>query len=151
MQQVKISVNPVCSVPEDQYNADSIDCEIGTAVDKPARLHAAIVIADELQKECRSEQRRNAEQQHRNAEPRIHNADMINRKCKCAQQRTGLRESCTAEALCQKSAEERFLKKGIDQRDVRKNEQTILFRELFLLHEILEFLVLLLFLFLYQL
>ena len=62
---------------------------------------------------------------------------MINRKCKCAQQRTGFRESCTAEALCQKSAEERFLKKGIDQRDVRKNEQTILFRELFLLHEIL--------------
>ena len=69
MQQVKISVNPVYSVPEDQQNADSIDREIGAAVYKPARLHAVIVIADELQKECRSEERCNAEQQHRNAEP----------------------------------------------------------------------------------
>ena len=69
MQQVKISVNPVYSVPEDQQNADSIDREIGAAVDKPAGLYAVIVVADELQKERRSEECRNAEQQHRNAEP----------------------------------------------------------------------------------
>lgn len=122
---------------ENEKNADRVDGKIGASVYQPACLHALIMVAYCLQKECRTKECRDAEQQGREIEPAVHNAEMVDRKCKRTEQHTAFRHICAPERLREKSTEKCFLQKGVDQRNIRKNKQAIFFGELFLLHEIL--------------